>query len=210
MTTDSTTLKPAAVTLPDQEICREALIEKYAKGDESSVEQVRRRVAHALRAGRSRSRPHQVGTAFLQPRWKNGFIPAGRINSAAGIQLQATLINCFVQPVGGFDLGSRGRQAGHLHGARGGRRNHAPRRRRGLRLLLHPSQGRRSERHALARERPGVLHARLRPLLRNGRIGRRAPRRPDGRAALRPSRHRGFRPRQGQGATSPISISRSA
>src|SRR5207253_914138 len=30
----------------------------------------------------------------------DGFIPAGRINSAAGVQLQATLINCFVQPVG--------------------------------------------------------------------------------------------------------------
>src|SRR5436309_13266859 len=31
---------------------------------------------------------------------KAGFIPAGRINSAAGIPMQATLINCFVQPVG--------------------------------------------------------------------------------------------------------------
>src|SRR6184192_4120527 len=29
-----------------------------------------------------------------------GFIPAGRINSAAGTSLTATLINCFVQPVG--------------------------------------------------------------------------------------------------------------
>src|SRR5258708_18012960 len=30
----------------------------------------------------------------------DGFIPAGRINSGAGVELQATLINCFVQPVG--------------------------------------------------------------------------------------------------------------
>jgi ribonucleoside-diphosphate reductase alpha chain len=36
---------------------------------------------------------------FLQAE-ETGFIPAGRINSAAGIQMQATLINCFVQPVG--------------------------------------------------------------------------------------------------------------
>ncbi|HKU46410.1 MAG TPA: adenosylcobalamin-dependent ribonucleoside-diphosphate reductase, partial [Burkholderiales bacterium] len=36
---------------------------------------------------------------FLEAQ-EQGFIPAGRINSAAGVQLQATLINCFVQPVG--------------------------------------------------------------------------------------------------------------
>ncbi|MCP2938055.1 hypothetical protein NK983_35705, partial [Salmonella enterica subsp. enterica serovar Typhimurium] len=29
-----------------------------------------------------------------------GFVPAGRISSAAGTNLTATLINCFVQPVG--------------------------------------------------------------------------------------------------------------
>ena len=34
--------------------------------------------------------------------------------------------------------------------------------------------------------------------LRDGRVGRRAPRRADGHAALRPSRHRGLHPRQGR------------
>ena len=40
-----------------------------------------------------------MGEALPQAQ-EDGFIPAGRINSAAGMQLQATLINCFVQPVG--------------------------------------------------------------------------------------------------------------
>ena len=48
MSTDNTILPAATATLPDQEICREALIEKYAKGEETSIEQVRRRVARAL------------------------------------------------------------------------------------------------------------------------------------------------------------------
>src|SRR3546814_12532705 len=30
----------------------------------------------------------------------HGFIPVCRVNGAAGTQLQSTLINCFVQPVG--------------------------------------------------------------------------------------------------------------
>src|SRR6188474_3405172 len=56
----------------EQEISRDTLLEKYAKDGEQSVAQAQ----------------------------EEGFIPAGRINSAAGVNLQATLINCFVQPVG--------------------------------------------------------------------------------------------------------------
>src|SRR6266567_985287 len=46
------TLEPgtAVVSLPDQEICREALLEKYAKGKEQTIEEVRSRVARALAA----------------------------------------------------------------------------------------------------------------------------------------------------------------
>ena len=60
---------------------------------------VRKRVAHALaQVEQEKDRGHWEAK-FLWAQ-ENGFIPAGRINSAAGTDLQATLINCFVQPVG--------------------------------------------------------------------------------------------------------------
>ena len=42
--------KPAGKSLPEQSISREVLIEKYAKGNESTVAEVRSRVARALAA----------------------------------------------------------------------------------------------------------------------------------------------------------------
>ncbi|MBT0963620.1 adenosylcobalamin-dependent ribonucleoside-diphosphate reductase [Denitromonas iodatirespirans] len=88
-----------ASTLIAQEISGEVLIEKYAKGDESSVEAVRRRVARALASIETEEKRAYWEGKFMEAQ-ENGFIPAGRINSAAGTNLQATLINCFVQPVG--------------------------------------------------------------------------------------------------------------
>jgi len=85
--------------LAEQEICREALTEKYAKGGESTVGEVRQRVARALAQAEPEDKRAYWERRFLQAQ-EEGFIPAGRINSAAGVQLQATLINCFVQPVG--------------------------------------------------------------------------------------------------------------
>jgi ribonucleoside-diphosphate reductase alpha chain len=89
----------APLNLAEQEICREALLEKYAKGNEASVEEVRRRVAHALAQVEAEEKRPYWERRFLQAQ-QDGFVAAGRINSAAGIQIQATLINCFVQPVG--------------------------------------------------------------------------------------------------------------
>src|SRR5438093_11744370 len=83
----------------EQEISRETLVEKYAKGDESSIGEVRRRVARALAQVETEDQRAFWERRFLQAQ-EEGFIPAGRINSAAGVNLQATLINCFVQPVG--------------------------------------------------------------------------------------------------------------
>ncbi|WP_068803225.1 adenosylcobalamin-dependent ribonucleoside-diphosphate reductase [Thauera phenolivorans] len=94
-----TTARTDASTLAAQEISGEVLIEKYAKGGERTVAEVRQRVARALAAIESEDKRAHWEAKFLEAQEK-GFVPAGRINSAAGTTLAATLINCFVQPVG--------------------------------------------------------------------------------------------------------------
>ncbi len=82
-----------------QEISTEVLLEKYAKGGETTAEEVMERVACALAEVEAPKNRKKYAEEFL---WalQNGFIPAGRVSSAAGTGLQTTLINCFVQPVG--------------------------------------------------------------------------------------------------------------
>ncbi|SPE21311.1 Ribonucleoside-diphosphate reductase, adenosylcobalamin-dependent [Burkholderiales bacterium] len=92
-------LEQAHVLLDEQPISLDVLQEKYAKGDEKTADDVRRRVARGLAA---------VEVPGLRAEWERrfyeamvaGFIPGGRVNSAAGTEISATLINCFVQPVG--------------------------------------------------------------------------------------------------------------
>ncbi|MEI7762852.1 MAG: adenosylcobalamin-dependent ribonucleoside-diphosphate reductase [Comamonadaceae bacterium] len=90
--------KPALALAP-QQISEEVLLEKYGKGDEKTILDVNQRVARALAAAEAPEQRKQWETKFLQA-LQNGFLPAGRIQSAAGTDLAATLINCFVQPVG--------------------------------------------------------------------------------------------------------------
>src|SRR6266568_4485834 len=92
-------LSPVAEAIPEQTICREALLEKYAKDKEQTIADVRARVARALAAAEREDKRAYWERRFYEA-MEAGFIPAGRINSAAGIPMQATLINCFVQPVG--------------------------------------------------------------------------------------------------------------
>ena len=90
-------LNDSTLALPPQQVTLDVLLEKYAKTGEHTVEDVQARVARALAAvEREPSRWEPVFREALS----NGFIPGGRVNSAAGTALQATLINCFVQPVG--------------------------------------------------------------------------------------------------------------
>ncbi|MEI7535695.1 MAG: adenosylcobalamin-dependent ribonucleoside-diphosphate reductase [Comamonadaceae bacterium] len=90
--------KPALALAP-QQISEEVLLEKYSKGDEKTILDVNQRVARALAAAEAPEQRKQWEAKFLQA-LQNGFLPAGRIQSAAGTDLAATLINCFVQPVG--------------------------------------------------------------------------------------------------------------
>jgi ribonucleoside-diphosphate reductase alpha chain len=85
--------------LPAQPISEEVLIEKYAKGEERSVAAVHARVARALAQAELPEQRKQWEERFAAA-LDAGFVPAGRIQSAAGTDLSATLINCFVQPVG--------------------------------------------------------------------------------------------------------------
>jgi len=100
-------LDKAQLLLEEQPISIDVLLEKYAKGDEKTVDDVRRRVARGLAA---------VEKTELRTEWErryyeamvDGFIPGGRVNSAAGTEIAATLINCFVQPVGDAISGVNG------------------------------------------------------------------------------------------------------
>jgi len=90
-------LNDTRLDLPPQQVSLDVLLEKYAKGEERTADDIRRRVAKALAAvERDPARWEPVFYDTLA----NGFIPGGRVNSAAGTTLSATLINCFVQPVG--------------------------------------------------------------------------------------------------------------
>jgi ribonucleoside-diphosphate reductase alpha chain len=92
-------LDSAQQLVDEQPISIDVLLEKYAKSGEQTADDIRRRVARGLAA---------VEQPQIRAEWEkrffdamtDGFIPGGRVNSAAGTEIAATLINCFVQPVG--------------------------------------------------------------------------------------------------------------
>ena len=100
---------PAAHTssaLPVQPISQDVLAEKYLKDGEKTEAELFARVARALASVEKPEIRDEWEAKFLG-NLHAGAIGAGRIMSAAGTDIQATLINCFVQPVGdciqGFD-----------------------------------------------------------------------------------------------------------
>ena len=204
--------KQAAHTLqnlPAQAISAEVLLEKYAKGDERSIDAVNQRVARALAQAEPAAQRAHWEQRFAEA-LRGGFVPAGRIQSAAGTDLSATLINCFVQPVGDSiaqaDDGHPGIYTALTEAAETMRRGGGV----GYDFSRIRPRGAWVGSTRSSASGPGQLHARVRPLLRDGRVGRRAARRADGRAALRPPGHRGVHPRQGRRRPEATSTSRSA
>jgi ribonucleoside-diphosphate reductase alpha chain len=89
----------AAPQLAAQPIGMDVLREKYLKPGEATQEQLFARVAHALASVEKPELRAEWEPRFLR-NLQAGAIGAGRIMSAAGTELEATLINCFVQPIG--------------------------------------------------------------------------------------------------------------
>ena len=82
-----------------QPISLDVLREKYLKPGETTADELYQRVARALASVEKPELRAKYEALFLA-NLKAGAIGAGRIMSAAGTDIQATLINCFVQPVG--------------------------------------------------------------------------------------------------------------
>ena len=90
---------PATLLIEPQAITSHVLKQKYLRDGETNKEQMDQRIARALAKVEKPEIQEACEARFL---WalRNGFVPAGRINSAAGTGIKATLINCFVQPIG--------------------------------------------------------------------------------------------------------------
>lgn len=82
-----------------QKFSTDVLLEKYAKGDERTADDIYRRVARGVAAAEPQELRAEIEARFVD-NLRHGALGAGRIMSAAGSGIAATLINCFVQPVG--------------------------------------------------------------------------------------------------------------
>src|ERR1700761_5449744 len=96
--TGAAALSPVQRIAP-QQFSLDVLLEKYAKGDEQTADDVFKRVARGVAQAEPEALRESVEARFVD-NLRHGALGAGRIMSAAGTGIAATLINCFVQPVG--------------------------------------------------------------------------------------------------------------
>ncbi len=85
--------------LSAQRLSQNVLASKYLLPGETSIDQVFNRVARVVASAERPEQQKQYEKIFLE-HLKHGALGAGRIMANAGIHGKATLMNCFVQPVG--------------------------------------------------------------------------------------------------------------
>lgn len=86
--------------LTAQPICSQVLADRYAAPGEYLASHVYARVARALAQAEQPGKRSDIARQF-QRNMECGAIGAGRIMANAGTRSRATMVNCFVQPVGG-------------------------------------------------------------------------------------------------------------
>ena len=86
-------------TIPLGVVSQDVLNEKYIKNGETTIEQIFDRVAKQMASVEKPEDQERVEKMFRK-NMELGAIGAGRIMSSGGTDIKATLINCFVQPVG--------------------------------------------------------------------------------------------------------------
>ena len=92
------------LVLPEQELCRHVLQQRYLQPGERHREDLFARVARALAQAEPAAMRETWTARFAQTLGRGGLV-AGRILAGAGTGLHTTLVNCFVQPVGDCILG---------------------------------------------------------------------------------------------------------
>jgi hypothetical protein len=174
---------PLLLTPTEQPISLDVLREKYLKADEQTVGDLYARVAKALASVEAPDAQAEWDARFLA-NLNAGAIGAGRIMSAAGTGIQATLINCFVQPVGDCIQGTdeRATPASMKRCAK------PPKPCAAAAVSAMTSRASARERcggqgHRVAGVGAVQLHQRVRPVVLHGGECGCAPRRTDGRAA---------------------------
>lgn len=94
-------------SFPPQSVTTDVLLEKFCKGTETTEDEIFRRVAKGVASVEKTAELRKLWEENFYQNMVDGGIGAGRIMSAGGSGIHATMINCFVIPVGdtleGFD-----------------------------------------------------------------------------------------------------------
>lgn len=83
-----------------QQITTDVLLEKYAKDNETTEDEIFKRVAKGVSSVEKNKELQEKYETIFYENMKQGGVGAGRIMSSAGSDIKATLINCFVIGVG--------------------------------------------------------------------------------------------------------------